>query len=106
MSTLGKGLWRQPTSLTPGSAGTCVIAGHRISSQFAKLAKVRKGDIVWVAYGRVQYKYRVTSVATLNVSSSTPDIRIGVKERLVLYTCVPRWNGNKRTVVVCSRVAR
>jgi LPXTG-site transpeptidase (sortase) family protein len=103
MSALAKGLWRQPTSVKPGDAGACVIAGHRTSRQFANLSKARAGDIVWVTYGRAKLKYRVASVTTLNVTPNTPGFRVGAKEKLVLYTCLPRWRGDKRTVVVCYR---
>jgi LPXTG-site transpeptidase (sortase) family protein len=105
-SALARGLWRQPTSATPGSPGTSVIAGHRISRQFGRLGKVRKGDTVLVTYGRVKYRYRVVSVSTLKVAKTAPSFRTGAKEQLILYTCLPRWQGNKRTVVVCSPVAR
>jgi LPXTG-site transpeptidase (sortase) family protein len=105
-SALARGLWRQPTSATPGSPGATVIAGHRISRQFAKLGKARKGDIVTVTYGKVKYKYRVASVSTLKVGKKAPSFRTGSKEQLVLYTCLPRWKGDRRTVVVCNPVGR
>jgi LPXTG-site transpeptidase (sortase) family protein len=105
-SALERGLWRQPTSATPGSPGASVIAGHRIARQFRKLPKVRKGDTVLVAYGGKKYKYRVAKVSTLKVKKTAPSFRVGSKEKLILYTCTPMWDGNKRTVVVCDPVAR
>jgi LPXTG-site transpeptidase (sortase) family protein len=105
-SALDRGLWRQPTSAKPGAPGASVIAGHRIARQFRKLSKVRKGDVVQVTYGRVKYKYRVASVSTMKVSKTVPSFRTGSKEKLILYTCVPMWDGNKRTVVVCNPVPR
>jgi LPXTG-site transpeptidase (sortase) family protein len=105
-SALTRGLWRQPTSATPGSPGASVIAGHRISRQFAKLGKAHKGDIVLLTYGRVKYKYRVASVSTLKVGKKAPSFRTGSKEQLILYTCLPRWQGDKRTVVVCTPIGR
>jgi LPXTG-site transpeptidase (sortase) family protein len=103
---LTAGLWHQPPSLKPGSAGTCVIAGHRISSQFSRLSGVKIGDRVWVASGGVSYKYRVTYVGTLRADGPTLGFRTGASERLILYTCIPRWAGDKRTVVVCNRTSK
>jgi LPXTG-site transpeptidase (sortase) family protein len=105
MKALAKGAWRQPPSLKPGQKGTSVIAGHRVSSQFRNLSKVRVGDVVRVtARGRV-YKYRVASVTTKRAGKGLY-FRTGVKEKLVLYTCVPRWQGDKRTIVVCLPVTK
>ena len=102
MSALNTGLWRQPPSAKPGTAGACVIAGHRISSQFSRLSRIKVGAPVWVAVGRRTYKYRVASVST---GGTTLSFRTGATEKLILYTCLPRWQGNKRTVVVCYRTS-
>ena len=102
MSALNTGLWRQPPSAEPGTAGACVIAGHRISSQFSRLSRIKVGAPVWVTVGRRTYKYRVASVST---GGTTLSFRTGATEKLILYTCLPRWQGNKRTVVVCYRTS-
>ena len=102
MSALNEGLWHQPPSAGPGTAGACVIAGHRISSEFSRLSRIKVGAPVWVTVGRKTYKYRVASVFT---GGSTLSFRTGATEKLILYTCLPRWQGNKRTVVVCYRTS-
>jgi len=103
MSALNSGLWHQPPSVKPGGAGACVIAGHRISTEFSRLSQIKVGDLVWVTVGRTTYKYRVASVSTFNANGATLGFRTGAQEKLILYTCLPRWQGNKRTVVVCYR---
>ena len=105
MKALSGGLWRQPTSVKPGRKGACVIAGHRVSKQFRNLKNVRVGDAVWVRASGKTFKYRVASVSTKTANKSLV-FRIGIKERLVLYTCVPKWQGDKRTIIVCDRVQR
>ena len=106
ITALKKGLWHQPPSVGPGGTGACVIAGHRISSEFANLHKIRKGDAVYVTMGRTTYKYRVSSVSTRDASGATLGFKTGANEKLILYTCLPRWQGNKRTIVVCYRVTK
>jgi LPXTG-site transpeptidase (sortase) family protein len=97
---LAKGVWRQPTSVAPGKKGATVIAGHRVSSQFRRLNRVRAGDTVYVKTKSWTFKYRVASVSTRKAGRGLY-FRRGVREKLILYTCVPRWQGDKRTVVVC-----
>ena len=103
MSALNSGLWHQPPSVKPGAAGACVIAGHRISTEFSRLSQIKVGDLVCVTVGRTTYKYHVASVSTYNANGATLGFRTGAQEKLILYTCLPRWQGNKRTVVVCYR---
>jgi LPXTG-site transpeptidase (sortase) family protein len=105
MKALDTGAWRQPPSLKPGQKGTSVIAGHRVSNQFRNLNKARVGDVVRVTSRGHLYKYRVASITTRRADKGLY-FRTGVKERLVLYTCVPRWQGDKRTVVVCLPVTK
>lgn len=102
---LANGAWRQPTSVAPGKKGTTVIAGHRVSSQFRRLGKVRVGDAVYVKSGGRTFKYRVASLSTRTAGKSLY-FRRGTTEKLILYTCVPRWQGDKRTVVVCLPAAK
>ena len=105
MKVLAQGVWRQPTSVKPGQKGACVIAGHRVPSQFRSLGKLRVGDSVRVTVrGRV-YKYRVASVSVKKAGKGLY-FRTGIKEKLILYTCVPKWQGDKRTVVVCYPVTK
>ncbi|MDZ4170257.1 MAG: sortase, partial [Coriobacteriia bacterium] len=106
MSALANGVWRQPTSAKLGTAGASVIAGHRISSQFRRLPQLRVGDKVRVKVGGRTYTYRVASVSTQKAAGNKLRFRVGSKAKLILYTCVPKWQGDNRTVVVCYPVKK
>ena len=67
---------------------------------------VRVGDRVWVTSNGRTYKYRVASVSSPAASGATLRFRTGAQEKLILYTCLPRWLGDRRTVVVCYRTTR
>ena len=98
------GAWLDPVGGEPGGGEPVVIAGHRIRSRFAALHLVRKGDSVIVYWRGAELDYRVTSVRSI-VAANGIDLERdapGNGERLVLYTCLPRWMGNKRTVVTAA----
>lgn len=105
ISALRRGLWLQPPCALPGDPGAAVIAGHRIATQFSLLPKLSVGDPVVLFFRGVEFDYRVSSVSVLD--ATRPDAgpgKPGDPSSLVLYTCTPRWNGDKRVVVYCSRV--
>jgi LPXTG-site transpeptidase (sortase) family protein len=104
MGVLARGLWHQPPSVIPGERGASVIAGHRIAGEFINLHLVRKGDRVTVTYGGKVYVYRVSSIQDVASNSATASFRIGSVEKLILYTCTPRWQGNRRIIVTCLPV--
>ena len=105
ISALKRGLWLEPPSAMPGEPGAAVIAGHRISSEFTLLPKLRPGDGIALFWKGAEYDYRVESVGVMD--ASRPDAgpgKPGEPASLVLYTCTPRWKGDKRVVVYCSPV--
>lgn len=99
---LAKGAWVDPHGNTPGNGQPIVIAGHRISGRFATLHLVKRGQPVIVYWKGKEYDYIVTGIhpipgpSGINIQKDAP----GTGERLVLYTCLPRWQGDKRNVVV------
>ena len=99
---LEKGAWIDPHGSTPGMGQPIVIAGHRITGRFATLHLVGRGAPVIVYWKGHEYDYVVTSIHSIkgtsgiNIQKDAP----GTGERLVLYTCLPRWKGDKRNVVV------
>ena len=98
------GIWLDPVGGEPGGGEPVVLAGHRIRSRFAALHLVRVGDPVIMYWRGAEIDYRVTSVRSI-VAADGIDLQRdapGNGERLVLYTCLPRWMGNKRTVVTAA----
>lgn len=98
---LKRGVWRDPHGGVPGSGEPVVLAGHRTRARFAMLHRTGVGDQVVVYWDGEEFDYRVTrrwSVdATEGIELASPGGSPG--ERLVLYTCLPRWQGDKRTIV-------
>jgi len=101
---LRRGVWLQPPSVPPGQPGTTVLAGHRIRSQFVLLHELRAGDVVIVYWKGTEYDYRVKSRSVLDGLEPKTPVTVGGRERLVLYTCTPRWEGNLRAVVYADPI--
>lgn len=103
---LPRGIWLDPVGSVPGGGEPVVLAGHRIRSRFASLHLVENGDPVIVYWDGVERDYRVTAIRTILAENGIDMQRDapGNGERLVLYTCLPRWMGNKRTVVTAVPV--
>jgi len=99
-----RGVWLDPAGSVPGSGEPVVIAGHRVRARFAPLHLVRVGDPVIAYWDGEEHDYRVTSIRTIRAENGLDMQRDapGDGERLVLYTCLPRWMGNKRTVVTAQ----
>jgi LPXTG-site transpeptidase (sortase) family protein len=99
---LAKGAWIDPHGSTPGGGQPIVIAGHRTTGHFATLHLIKRGQPVIVYWKGKEYDYIVTGThaisgdAGINIQKDAP----GTGERLVLYTCLPRWKGDKRNVVI------
>jgi LPXTG-site transpeptidase (sortase) family protein len=99
---LSKGVWIDPAGSTPGKGEPIVIAGHRTTHHFATLHLIERGMPVIVYWQGKEYDYIVKSVKPIegsrgiNVQKDAP----GKGERLILYTCTPKWQGDKRHVVV------
>jgi LPXTG-site transpeptidase (sortase) family protein len=103
---LPRGVWLDPVGSTPGLGEPIIIAGHRIRSRFAALHLAKVGDPVIVYWDGAEHDYRVTAIRSINAVNGIDMQRDapGDGERLVLYTCLPRWMGNKRTVVTAAPV--
>ncbi len=97
-SALARGAWHQPGSATPDSEGNMVLAGHRRRGVFGLLRHLAPGDEIVVTWEGQTYRYRVTSRRTVKPAERTVIMREG-EDRLTLYTCIPRFLGDKRVVV-------
>lgn len=104
-SALRRGAWMHSNAGRPGNVGTTVIAGHRIPSQFRRLQAVKRGYRVFVYWRGRRHLYRVTSVKIVRPGRMLVK-QYGDRERLVLYTCLPRWAGNRRRVVYARPVGK
>ena len=99
---LARGLWIDPHASTPGKGQPIVIAGHRTTKRFASLHLFKPGMPVIVYWQGTEHDYMVTSVkpiagsSGINVQRDAP----GIGERLILYTCMRKWQGDKRYIVV------
>ena len=102
-AALRAGAYRHETTARPGEQGNAVIAGHRTRRQFALLHLLEPGDDIIVYWDGVEYDYAVTRVFEVT-AVETSILDVGSKEQLTLYTCTPRFLGNKRTVVIAERV--
>ena len=87
--------WWDGSAYVGDPFGTTVIAGHVDSATegigyFARLLKVRVGDVVTVRSGAHELSYRVTSVQTIAKQALASDSRAFDQKgdhRLVLITC-------------------
>jgi len=102
-TALKTGAYRHETTARPGEQGNTVIAAHRTSRQFALLHLLEPGDDIIVYWDGVEFDYAVTRVFEVT-AVETSILDVGSKEQLTLYTCTPRFLGNKRTVVIAERV--
>ena len=102
-AALSKGLYHYPETAAPGESGNAVIAGHRIARAFSLLYRLEVGDEVIVYWRGEEHDYRVLSVREVG-ADATGILTRGDAEQLTLYTCTPRFLGNKRTVVVAEPI--
>lgn len=98
-TALDLGVYRYPQTGVPGEAANMAVAGHRMAERFALLHVLRRGDEVIVYWDGVEHDYRVASVGEVTAQDDSI-LRRGRSERLTLYTCTPRWLGDRRTVIV------
>jgi LPXTG-site transpeptidase (sortase) family protein len=103
---LKKGVWLDPQGSTPGAGEPIVIAGHRVTKRFATLPLAKKGMTAIVYWKGTEYDYRIVSIKPINgatginVAKEAP----GTGERLIMYTCTPKNQGDKRYVVVARPI--
>lgn len=100
---LSRGVYHYAASSKPGQPGNVVIAGHRNRRQFALLPYLRLGDDISVYWEGSEHCYRVTRVYRVAAVESEI-LASGDEEMLTLYTCTPRFVGDKRVVVVAEPV--
>lgn len=99
------GVYHHAGTAEPGNSGNVVLAGHRNRRMFLRLHQVKSGDIITVQWRGEDHAYRVTKRFTVNPDDTWIMAQTG-PDRLTLYTCLPRSEGNKRTVVVALPVKR
>jgi sortase A len=96
--SLARGGYHQAGTQDPGQGGNTVVAGHRTRRAFALLYRLKVGDPVVVFWDGVEHDYRVARVFEVG-AENTRILSPTPAERLTLYTCTPRFLGNRRTVV-------
>jgi LPXTG-site transpeptidase (sortase) family protein len=101
---LARGTYHHAGTPDPGQGGNVVLAGHRMSTVFSLLYRVRPGDPVILYWNGKELDYRVSKVFDVG-AADTSILRSTAGEQLTLYTCLPRELGDKRTVVVALPVA-
>jgi sortase A len=97
------GVYRHAGTALPGGSGNMVIAGHRNRRQFALLSYLKPGDRISVYWKGREYGYRVRKVFVVGAVEASI-LERGETEMLTLYTCKPRYLGDKRTVVLAEPV--
>lgn len=102
-TALDLGVYRHPRTAVPGEPANMAVAGHRMAGRFALLHVLRPGDEVIVYWDGTEHDYRVDAIGEIG-AGDTAILRRGDAERLTLYTCTPRWLGDRRTVVVALPV--
>ncbi len=76
-----------PGSALPGTAGNCVIAGHR-DTHFRMLKDVREGDEILLQTHTGEFRYRVTQTAVVSPRNKEA-LRPSTSPVLNLITCYP-----------------
>lgn len=104
---LKKGAWLDPQGSLPGNGEPIVIAGHRVTKRFATLPLAKKGMTAIVYWKGKEYDYRIVSIRPVNGTSGINLAKDapGTGERLIMYTCTPKYKGDKRYVVVATPIA-
>jgi LPXTG-site transpeptidase (sortase) family protein len=100
---LARGVWLHRGTARPTDKGNMVLAGHRVAGRFALLHVLAPGDLVVVYWNHREYDYRVRSVREAP-AVATGVLRYGHAAKLTLYTCTPRFLGDRRTIVVAYPV--
>jgi sortase A len=100
---LARGVYHHAGTAEAGGSGNTVVAGHRNRHAFALLAHLRPGDSVTYWREGTRNEYRVARVFSVD-GADAAILRQTNTSRLTLYTCTPRFLGNRRTVVVATPV--
>ena len=92
------GAYRHISTGRPGDGQEVVIAGHRVARALALLHRLAPGDTILVYWGGYKYRYKVTGKYV--AEPDDPQILANAStETLRVYTCTPRYQGNRRVVV-------
>ena len=102
------GVVHYPKSALPGEDGTVFIFGHSTSklvvrnkafTAFTKIHDLTVGDIIYIMFQNVEYRYRVSAVKN-NVDPKMESVTFASDgPKLILTTCWPPGNIKNRTVV-------
>ena len=103
LSALRRGAWHHAGSADPGEKGNVVLAGHRRNGIFSLLHNLEPGDVIFVRWDGKDHEYRVASSRVVLPTATGVIARAG-RDRLTLYTCIPRYLGNKRTLITAYPV--
>lgn len=95
---LRQGTWHDSTSEDPGEGGNVVIAGHRNRGVFVLLPYMHPGEPVILYWRGEEFDYTVTEVFEIGPDEDWV-LEPTDSETLTLYTCTPRWIGDRRVVL-------
>jgi LPXTG-site transpeptidase (sortase) family protein len=96
---LAEGVYHHPDTAEPGEEGNIALAGHRNREAFVLLYQLREGDPISLWWNGEEHLYRVTRNPYDVLPDNEQVLAPNDEEMLTLYTCRPRFVGNKRTVV-------
>lgn len=104
-AAMRRGAYIHAGSARPGETGNVVLAGHRRRDVFTLLHRVETGDVIVVRWKGKTYRYKVAEKHKA-LPTDTKWLKRAGRDRLTMYTCIPRFLGNKRTVVVAYPVGK
>jgi LPXTG-site transpeptidase (sortase) family protein len=96
---LAEGVYHHPDTAEPGEGDNIALAGHRNREAFVLLYQLREGDPISLWWNGEEHLYRVTRGPYDVLPDNEQVLAPADEEVLTLYTCRPRFVGNKRTVV-------
>lgn len=96
---LDRGVYHHVETADPGEGNNIAIAGHRVRRAFTLLHRLKAGDPIILYWNGAEHDYRV--VRTVEIEpTDTSILEPTDTEQLTLYTCTPRFLGDKRTALV------
>jgi sortase A len=98
-----------PQTALPGRVGNFAVAGHRVKGLFWDLDRLVPGDEVIVEYGPRTFTYavtgsRVVAPTAVDVLAPVPGAprETATAAALTLTTCDPKWDDDRRLVVIAA----
>lgn len=101
---LERGVYHHTETADPGEGSNVTIAGHRVRRAFTLLHRLRAGDSIILYWNGVEHDYRVVRTVEIE-ANDTSILEPTDAEQLTLYTCTPRFLGDKRTALVAVPVS-